>query len=356
MPGPSGSGIAAPGVRYGDRVTTPTLLVEREDGELVVRWAPASPGDRLVIGASPDEADGREVDHDGSGEAHLPGLDPAVRHYVHLHHGDEPVAVGAERLVPLEGTLNFRDLGGYRTTDGRQVRWGRVFRSDALGKLTDADLTYLESLGVRLVCDFRDDHETAKAPSRLPRHPDLRMERFPIGAGGDTTVTGGRKDGLTDLVLAGELGEVSPEMLGDFYVGMLEGRSEPLVAVLERVADPANHPLVFHCTAGKDRTGVMAAVLLSVLGVDDDTILDDYELTDRYRTPYRLAEIEPRLAEIGVELDRVRALFSAQRQVLARTLATLEERYGSVAAFLTGPAKVEPALLDRLREVLLVGP
>lgn len=338
-------------------MTVPSLLVEREDGDLVVRWAPAGPGDRLVVGESPDEADGQPVDHDGSGELHLRGLDPTVRHYVHLHHGDEPVAVAvaAERLVPLEGTLNFRDLGGYRTQDGRQVRWGRVFRSDALGKLTDADLTYLDRLGVRLVCDFRDDYETERAPSRLPDHPDLRMERFPIGAGGDTAeVTGDRKDGLTDLVLAGKLGEVSPEMLGDFYVGMLESRHEPLVAVLERVADPANHPLVFHCTAGKDRTGVLAAVLLAVLGVDDETILDDYELTDRYRTPHRIAQVEPRLAEAGVELDKVRALFSAQRPVLARTLATLEQRYGSVPAFLVDEAGMAPATLDRLRAVLLV--
>lgn len=355
MPGPEGPGTGASGDRYGGAVTTPMLDVEREDGALVVRWAPASPGDRLVVGESPDEADGHEVAHDGSGEARLGDLDPAVRHYVHLHHGDAPVAVAAERLVPLEGTLNFRDLGGYRTADGRQVRWGRVFRSDALGRLTDADLTYLERLGVRLVCDFRDDHETQKAPSRLPAHPDLRMERFPIGAGGDTNeVAGDRKDGLTDLVLAGRLGEVSPETLGDFYVGMLESRSEPLVAVLERVADPANHPVVFHCTAGKDRTGVLAAVLLSVLGVDDERILDDYELTDRYRTPHRLAEVAPRLAEAGVELDKVRALFSAQRPVLARTLATLDERYGSVRGFLTGPAGVDPATIERLREILLV--
>ncbi len=336
-------------------MTTPTVIVEREDGELVLRWTPADPSDRLTVGTSPDEADGEVVDHDGSGEVHLLGLDPAVRHYVHLHHGDAPVAIAAERLVPLEGTLNFRDLGGYRTADGHQVRWGRVFRSDALGKLTDGDLTYLERLGVRLVCDFRDDYETEKAPSRLPGHPDLRMERFPIGAGGDTTAVGAdRKDGLTDLVLAGRLGEVSPEMLGDFYVGMLESRSEPLVAVLERVADPANHPLVFHCTAGKDRTGVLAAVLLSVLGVDDETILDDYELTDRYRTPHRLAEVAPRLAESGVDLDKVKALFSAPRPVLARTLTTLQERYGSVPAFLTDEAGVDPATLQRLRDLLLV--
>jgi len=335
-------------------VTTPTLSVEPDGADLVVRWAPAAPSDRLVIGTSPDEADGDVVDHDGSGELRLPGLDPLVRHYVHLHHGHDPVAVAAERLVPLEGTLNFRDLGGYRTTAGRQVRWGRVFRSDALGKLTDADLTYLERLGVRLVCDFRDDQETERAPSRVPDHPDLRIERFPIGAGGDTTDVSSQREGLTDMVLAGSLGEVSAETLGDFYVGMLESRREPLVAVLERVADPANHPVVFHCTAGKDRTGVLAALLLAVLGVDEATILDDYELTDRYRTPHRIAEVAPRLAAAGVDLAKVRSLFSAERAVLARTLTTIDERYGSVPVFLTGTAGMDPATLDRLRDLLLV--
>ena len=131
---------------------------------------------------------------------------------------------------------------------------------------------------------------------------------------------------------------------------MLESRSEPLVAVLERVANPANHPLVFHCTAGKDRTGVLAALLLAVLGVDEVTILDDYELTDRYRTPHRIAEVGPRLAAAGVDIDKVRPLFSAERAVLARTLATISDRYGSVPAFLVDEAGMAPATLERLRD------
>ncbi len=347
-------GSVDPGGGYGERVTTPSLVVEREDGELVVRWTPAAPTDRLVVGESPDEAAGHTVAHDGSGELHLPGLDRAVRHYVHLHHGDEPVAVAAERLVPLEGTLNFRDIGGYHTADGRHVRWGRVFRSDALGKLTDADLTYLERLGVRLVCDFRDDIEADRAPSRVPEHPDLRIERFPIGAGADSNDLQGQSDSLTDLVLAGRLGTVTAETLGDLYVGMLESRTGPLVGVLERVADPANHPLVFHCTAGKDRTGLLAAILLTVLGVDEATILEDYALTDRYRTPHRLAEVTPRLAEVGVDIDDVRPLFSADPAVLVRTFGAIEERYGSVPAFLTDKAGMDPATLQALRDALLV--
>ena len=330
--------------------------MEREGDELFVTWAPARAGDRLVVGPSPDEADGVDVPPDDDGATRISGLDPTVRHYVHLHPGDGgPVVVAGERLVPLEGTLNFRDLGGYPTSDGRRVRWGRIFRSDALGQLTDADLAYLEHLGVRLICDFRDDGEAERAPSRVPDHPDLRIERFPIGAGGDTNdVSGAGRDGLTDYVFAGEVGEVTAATLGEFYVGMLENRTEPLVSVLERVADPANHALVFHCTAGKDRTGVTAALLLSVLGVDDQHILDDYALTDRYRTPHRLKEIEPKLAEVGVDLEKVRPLFSAQREVLEQTLRMIEERHGSVVGFLTGPGGMADETLEQLRELLLV--
>src|SRR5215217_6236287 len=178
-----------------ERVVMAELHVEREGDELFVTWAPATPGDRLVVGPSADEADGADVPPD-DGATRISGLDPAVRHYVHLHPGDGgPVVVAGERLVPLEGTLNFRDIGGYPTSDGRRVRWGRIYRSDALGQLTDGDLAYLEHLGVRLICDFRDDAESERAPSRVPDHPDLRIERFPIGADGDTNdVAGGARD------------------------------------------------------------------------------------------------------------------------------------------------------------------
>ena len=159
------------------------------DGELVVGGRRHQGDDRLIVGESPDEADGHEVGHDGSGEVHLRASTPRCA-TTHLHHGDEPVAVAAERLVPLEGTLNFRDLGGYRTADGRQVRWGGVPLRRP--RPAHGPGPHPPRPGVRLVCDFRDDYETQRAPSRLPDHPDLRMERFPIGAGGDTTVTGGR--------------------------------------------------------------------------------------------------------------------------------------------------------------------
>jgi protein-tyrosine phosphatase len=115
----------------------------------------------------------------------------------------------------------------------------------------------------------------------------------------------------------------------------------------------SNEPTVFHCTAGKDRTGLTAALLLSTLGVDDAQILDDYELSNRFRSAVRLGEIRPLLAEKGIDIEGFLPLFTAPRRAMAAALAGVEGTYGSVEAYLTGTAGVAPATLDALRADLL---
>jgi protein-tyrosine phosphatase len=155
---------------------------------------------------------------------------------------------GRERLVPLAGAMNFRDLGGYPTADGRTVRWGCVYRSDGLDQLTDADLQVLAERGLRLVCDLRNDREVTEAPSRLPDHPELRRLRFPIG--GDT----GETTSILERILAGDIREFGAPAMADLYMRVLEDAAGTFAGVVGLAADPANHPMVFHCTAGKDRT------------------------------------------------------------------------------------------------------
>lgn len=171
---------------------------------------------------------------------------------------------GRDRLVPLAGAMNFRDPGGCRTADGRTVRWGCVYRSDGLDQLTDADVELLAGRDIRLVCDLRNDREVTEAPSRLPDHPDLRRRRFPIG--GDT----GETASILELILAGDIREFGAKAMADLYIGVLEAAAGTFAEVVRLAADPANHPMVFHCTAGKDRTGVAAALLLGALGVGDE--------------------------------------------------------------------------------------
>lgn len=252
-----------------------------------------------------------------------------------------------ERLVTLEGALNWRDLGGYPTADGRVTKWGCVFRSDGLDQLTDADLEVIAALGIKLVVDFRVDREVGESPSRLPDHPDLRRQRLPIG--------GEEVEGRTviETILAGEVRSYTIEQMASVYERLLEDFAASFGQVMHDASDPANHPMVFHCTAGKDRTGLMAMLLLGALGVADDDIVADYELTTRYRSSKRIEVLRPELEKHGVDVEAVRPFLTAQAPVMSATLKRLRADYGSIDGFLRARAGVEDATLARLRAVLL---
>jgi protein-tyrosine phosphatase len=252
-----------------------------------------------------------------------------------------------QRRLELEGPVNFRDVGGYPTADGRHVRWGRVYRSDSLETLTPADIARLDELGIRLVCDLRRDEERRAAPSRVVGRGDLRIEHLPIGGiAAETRDMAGR-------MLRGEIPEVSVAMMADVYLTILELHPDSFGAVVAHAADPASLPMVVHCTAGKDRTGVASALLLGALGVDDETIAADYELSNEFQAYARVAAVRPQLDAAGIRFEEVEAYFLAPRAVIAATFGGLRERYGSVEEYLTGHARLAPATLDELRDLLL---
>jgi protein-tyrosine phosphatase len=317
------------------------LVVERVDGVLVASWSGVV--DEVRVGVSPDEP-GEVVVHDGRGRLELIGVESGVRHYVHARVGDRWVVAG-ERLVPLEGTLNFRDLGGYRTGDGRRVRWGRVFRSDGLGSLTAADHAVLERLGVRTVCDLRADTEHEAHPSHLPGTAERVSCAVAPARPGQRT--------LDERIIAGELASLSVDDVVDLYLLMLDEYAPSFGRTLELIAR-ADEPIVFHCAAGKDRTGIVAALLLALLGVPDDEIFDDYMLTKRYRSERRVDELRAWLAEHRLELEPFTALYIPQRDTIARTLEALRREHGTVDDFLVGPARARPDVPERLRQRLLV--
>jgi protein-tyrosine phosphatase len=252
-----------------------------------------------------------------------------------------------QRRLKLEGPVNFRDLGGYATADGRHVRWGRVYRSDSLESLTPADIARLDELGIRLVCDLRRDEERAAAPSRVDGHGDVRIEHLPIGG-----IAAETKD-MAGRMLRGEIQAVSAAMMADVYLTILDLHPDSFGAVVAHAADAAELPMVIHCTAGKDRTGVASALLLAVLGVEDATIAADYELSTEFQARARVAAVRPQLEAAGVEFEKVEAYFLAPRAVIADTLGGVRERYGSVEGYLTKHAGIEPKTLDKLRGLLV---
>jgi len=321
--------------------------VERVEDDLVVSWRGGDGDVSVFLSDSADDAGIDLRDADRPGHVILRDVPASPRPYVHLLAGDGPFVIAAERRVPLDGAHNFRDLGGYRTTTGGAVRWGRLCRSDHLGALTDSDLDALHRLGIALVVDYRGPHEHATTPSRIRADGRIRLHDRAIG---DGTVEG---VSLWDAILDGSLLGFDEADLTTFYLATLERSADVFGEVLAMLAEPAHLPAVFHCTAGKDRTGLTAALVLSTLGVDDGQVLDDYELSNRFRSAVRLGEIGPILAEKGIDIERYLPLFTAPRRSMAAALAGLRATYGSVEDYLTGPAGVAPADLDVLRSRLV---
>ncbi|SHN08145.1 tyrosine-protein phosphatase [Actinacidiphila paucisporea] len=324
-------------------------VVRDDTGVLDVSWELAGAGPvELAVGPTPESVDhGRPVAlvDGGSTRVSLKELGPG-RHYVSVvPAGGGAAVLAAERVVPLEGASNFRDLGGYRTADGGRTRWGMVFRADAPDRLTAADLAAIDQLGLRVAYDLRTDDERTKAPSALP----AAVRHVPFAIGGDAS----RPNPLGDLFRSGRVAEVPDDLLHRIYLDMGEQDAAVLGRVLTGLAAPDGLPAVIHCTAGKDRTGMAVALLLSVLGVDDATVLDDYTLSSVYFSERRVAHLLPRLAKLGLDLARYREVFGAPRHAMAATLEALRGRYGSVEDYLTGPGGVTPGTIATLRERLV---
>ncbi|MFC5746274.1 tyrosine-protein phosphatase [Actinomadura rugatobispora] len=250
-----------------------------------------------------------------------------------------------ERVLALEGATNFRDLGGYPTSGGGRTRWGRVFRSDAPHRLTAADLAAVRELGLRRVYDLRTDEERAHSPSALPA--GLTREALPIGGGAKET------SGLGVLFAEGRFAEIPADFLARVYRAMIDHNAPAFGRLLTGLADPARLPALVHCTAGKDRTGLGSALLLTVLGVDEETVLDDYELSAAHYSEPLMARMRERLAKAGIDERQYLAVFGASRQAMAGALAVLREEHGSVERYLLTRAGLSPGVLDDLRTHLV---
>lgn len=250
----------------------------------------------------------------------------------------------AERTLPLAGGLNFRDVGGYRTADGRSVRWGKVYRSGSLAELSDDDVAYLAQLGLRLSCDLRSTEEALLRPDRLP--PGAISSHRPVAA-----EVGLVRRIITLFVLRKRI----QSLLQQAYIVMLDQNGPLFAGLLRDAADPANLPLVIHCTAGKDRTGLASAILLLTLGVPEETVIADYTLSNRAydQLAGRMgSEFEP-LYRLGFDEARLRPFLLAEARTLTNALAHLRRRYGSVEQYLLR-AGLDEATLEQLRSTLLV--
>ncbi|MAE95875.1 MAG: protein-tyrosine-phosphatase [Deltaproteobacteria bacterium] len=234
------------------------------------------------------------------------------------------------RHVALEGAHNFRDLGGYPSEDGRAVRWGLFYRSDALGDLTDADVATVAGLGLKLVCDFRTPEEKAEAPDRLPSDPAPEVLELEIG------VEGAKLAELQERILSGDLAGVDlGQMLVEGNRAFVTDFVDRYARLLERVQHAEALPTLVHCTGGKDRAGMASALILRTLGVPEEVVFEDFLLTNHY-TGKRIERslLFIRFASLfRTDPDEVRPIMGVERAYLQAGFDEIRKRHGSFDAF-----------------------
>jgi len=233
------------------------------------------------------------------------------------------------RRLPLEGGLNFRDMGGYPTTEGGTTRWGVLYRSDHLNTLTDGDVAHLDSLGLERVHDFRLQKERDRQPSRLPDGVEVR-HLAAVDLGLDETMV----DVVQD-VLAGRRPLPPPTFWDDNYEDMVERARPMFSALINSITDDdgSGLPSLFHCTGGKDRTGLAGVLVLELAGVDRATAIDDFLLTNLYRTPVRAEALREQLTAVGVSVADALPILGVTRSAIERALASIDGRHGGVEAY-----------------------
>ncbi len=276
----------------------------------------------------------------------ISGLEPDTRYYFEVVSESGLKTTISQRRVPLEGSVNFRDLGGYETGDGRRVKWGLVFRSDNLGRLTDRDVAYLENMGIRVVCDFRTPAEAKKSPDRFPRKGAARYLHLPIQHGQFEPAN------TFERIQKGDIEWMTEEFMINSYIKNLDNFGTVWSTLFNCLSDDSNRPLVFHCTGGKDRAGVGAALILLTLGVPEETIVADHGLSNVYIAGV-LERIYARIRSMGVEPQQVSSYFTAPKNAMMAFIDHLRQTYGSAANYLRKKAGIERKVIHRLKKDLL---
>ena len=263
-----------------------------------------------------------------------------------------------KRNISLDGQSNFRDLGGYQTNDGCMVKRGIIYRSGELPKLTDRDLNILKDLGIKTVVSFLTDKEIeARGSDRLPE--GVQLIHGPI-----ETDEGELVQTVLEARMTADFSKVPPDLNLQIHRLLVEDKTARAEYgnLLKLVAEPQNHPLVFHCSHGVHRTGTGAAILLWSLGVPWETIREDYLLSNKYREE----EVKQRLDFFrqeaannqGVSIDAVdmtnfEAFYILKGEYIDAARDQIITSYGGIEGFLKDGLKLTEAEINNLRQQLL---
>ena len=254
------------------------------------------------------------------------------------------------RKLPFTGAHNFRDLGGYKTEDGRALKWGKIYRSDDLHLLTDEDLKYLSRLNIKSVVDFRSDEERESEPDRL--NPDMTQVLLPIKFQPEELDDETLKNLMKNLTF-GTLD--SSNLLRDFNIVIVKDYATEYKKFFRHVIENNAEPIVFHCTAGKDRAGFASAMILTVLGVPREKVIEDYLLTNTYVKDHvdsEMLEIELKTF-FRADTDNLRKINLVEERYIQAAFDTIDSEWGGMDNYISGALGLSEEDILKLKDFYL---
>lgn len=339
-----------------------TFSAESQRYQLV--WQESIPEQPVAIAVA---AAGQEFitlvsDHQASNYQWQPA-DSAARYTFKIIPAQGHAVQAATRWLTLEGGKNFRDMGGYTTADGRQVRWGKLYRSGALAGLTDSDFEQIDDLDIGSVIDFRTTPEREAEPTQWrDKQTDIRSWNYDMNMAAFGQVF--REPNLTPARVEA--------FMASMYPGMLESLTDHYITMFDTLAS-SEDAMVFHCTAGKDRTGIAGALILTALGVDRETIVADFMLSDVYYAQQadamaaagKMGKTAQQSSGVAAPHNPAEAMMKKLSPELIKPLMGVRESYinsafdamtaksGSVMTYIQEELQVSDAELAQLRDNLL---
>lgn len=262
-----------------------------------------------------------------------------------------PAEREVHRLLNFEGIHNFRDLGGYETRDGRQVRWGSLYRSGTLAGATDADLQELGKLHLSTLIDFRSAAEKTEEPNRLPEPPGFAVVDIPLLDEGNSAM----REEIMARIDSGDFDGFDPDRI------MLTANQQFAVQFtpqyrrfMQTVLEAEGEPVVWHCTAGKDRTGFASAILLRLLGVPQDIVMQDYLASRQHALEARRSQLLLlRLFKGGDAADKLGILLGVERDWLQAAFEAIDNHWGGFDRYVSEGLQLDASDVAQLRSALL---
>ena len=273
-----------------------------------------------------------------------------------------PTSVFAQQFLPVKGIVNARDLGGYTMLDGRIVQSGRLLRAAHLADATDEDIRNLERLPVTAVIDFRKEQEKVGKVDR--EVPGARYTSLPVDPSGNAMATateeekkkfsGQKKFDVKKVIVFAAFNKKAQAVAREMYPTLLfdPDCQQQFARFFRLVLETENGAVLFHCTQGKDRTGIASALLLAALGADRETIVADFDATNRvYEKDVRKYSRRVKFwggkeEEVGV----VKAFLGCNTENFIKALDRIDQEFGSLQAYLKGPIGLTDADIQTLRE------